>query len=100
MGAVDDAEIDAGRVQPLVKQPRQHRGRAVDRGRARIAHPDGAPPAGAVFLGQHVVVALGHLRTAGLLDEIENGEGGLDHMAVRVDHRMIEPGPDNLNKLL
>jgi hypothetical protein len=108
---VEDGEVEAQGVEPLVEEPRQVRGGAVEGGGRRKAPPGrpGGPELAASRLGQraprpqhHVVEvhaargleARGQVAAAGVLDEVEE-EGSehrerLDHVAVRVDHRMVE----------
>jgi hypothetical protein len=101
---VEHREVDPEVVEPLVEELRDHRGRAVERG-GGLAPPrraGGAPiqplgrrhvvPAAVDVLGGLLHEPLGHRRTRGLAEVIEEDRHRLEPVAVAVDDGVIELG--------
>ncbi len=94
MRAVDHGKIDPRLIEPRPHQFGQHGRGPVNRRRPRIAHPHRISVAPGCVAPHHLFVARRDLGPADLFDKIENRKRRLDHMAIRIDHRVVEFGPN------
>jgi hypothetical protein len=102
-GGVEQAEVDAEVVQPLVEEARDHGGGAVE-GIGGLAPPGGPvlPPVSPLLAAPLVPAGLrlllhemvGHRRARHLPEIVEEDRHRLQPVAVAVDDGMVEPGAD------